>query len=108
MCCVLGRASIHGAAAATIVSTVHLQLSQTANLNTLVIYLQLIISAVTHALLSSCITARQEMMDFSVINPRFSSREDRKESCLHYACVKNTEKHECCALMCFCSFISLF
>ena len=109
LCCVLGRASIHGAAAAAmIVSTVHLQLSQTVNLNILVIYLQLIISAVTRALLSSCITACREMMDFSVINPRLTTREDRMESCLHYACVKNTEKHACCALMCFCSFISLF
>lgn len=61
--------------------------SQTVNLNILVIYCQLCISAVTHAILSNCITARRERMDFSVSNARILSREDCLESNLHCACV---------------------
>lgn len=68
-CAVCGEVSIHSAA--MIVSTVHLQLLNTVNLNILVIYRQLFISAVAHALLSDCITAHREMMDFSVSSACF-------------------------------------
>lgn len=68
-CAVFGEVSIHSAA--MIVSTVHLQLLNTVNLNILVIYRQLFISAVTHALLSDCIAAHRQMMDFSVSSARF-------------------------------------
>lgn len=80
LCAVFGRVSTHSAA--VIVSTVHLQLSQTANLNILVIYCQLFISTVTHATLSDCITAcRETMFCFSpVCVASFLSREDCVES----------------------------